>query len=159
MRDKACCWGAQKERCAFHFCRQRRDACVVRGEFSPRERGACILRSETAYRDASHREFMSGSPRGRERCRIELSERPLRFVQTPDKKESPDLEMPGMRGIQAVAVLFERFAGCVEHFRGPAQIARGERDFSLGDDTSARGQLLLWARRHAPHFAVEPSRV
>jgi hypothetical protein len=86
---------------------------------------------------------MSGSPRGREEFRIELSERPLCFVQLPDKEEAPDLEMPGMGRIQAVTVLFERFAGSVEHFRGPAKVARGERDFSLGDDTSRAGNCLL----------------
>jgi hypothetical protein len=116
---------------------------MVCGSFSPRKRIVCVSRSETAYRDASHREFMSGFPCGWEGCRIELSERPFRFVQAPDKKEAPDLEMPGMRRIQAVAVLFERFAGCVEHLRGPAQIARGERDFSLSDDTSRAGNCFF----------------
>ena len=52
--------------------------------------------------------------------------------------------MPGMGRIQAVAVLFKRFAGCVEHLRGPAQIARGERDFGLGDDTSRAGNCFFW---------------
>jgi hypothetical protein len=117
---------------------------VVRGMSSPRERGEGVLRPETAYRDASHREFMGGSPRGWERRRIELSERPLRFVQAPDKKETPDLEMPGMRRIQTVAAFFECFSGCVEHLGGPAQVARGERDFSLGDDTPGAGNCFFW---------------
>jgi hypothetical protein len=51
--------------------------------------------------------------------------------------------MPGMSRIQAVTVLFEGFAGYVEHFRGPAQVAGSERDFSLGDDTSRAGNCLF----------------
>jgi hypothetical protein len=123
MRDKSCCWRVQKERCAFHFRRQRRNARVVRGVFSPRQRSARRLRPELSYRDSSHCQLMSGSPRGWEGRRIELGERMLRLVQTPDKKQPSDLEMSRMRRIQAVTVLFERFACCVKHFRGPAQVA------------------------------------
>jgi hypothetical protein len=55
----------------------------MHGAFSPRQRSARVLRPETANREASHGEFMSCSPRGRERFRVELSERLLGFVQAP----------------------------------------------------------------------------
>jgi len=39
-----------------------------------------------------------------------------------------------MRGVQPVAVLFERCPRRVERLPRPAQVARDERDLSLGDD-------------------------
>ena len=39
-----------------------------------------------------------------------------------------------MRGVHAVAVRFERRPRRVERLRGPAQVARDERDLGLGDD-------------------------
>jgi hypothetical protein len=52
----------------------------------------------------------------------------------PIKEETPDLEIPRIGGVETVAVLFERSSRCAEHFRGPTQVARGERDLSLGND-------------------------
>ena len=48
-----------------------------------------------------------------------------------------------MRGVDTVAVLLERCPRRVERLRRPAKIARGERDFGLGDDASrARDGLV-----------------
>lgn len=63
---------------------------MVRGAFSPSERSACLLRPEAAYRDSSHCEFISSSPRGWKGRRIELGEHALRFVQVPHKEEVID---------------------------------------------------------------------
>jgi hypothetical protein len=59
----------------------------------------------------------------------------LGLVQAADQEQAPDLEIPRMRGIYAVAVRFERRPRCVERFRRPAQVARDECDLGLGDDT------------------------
>ena len=39
-----------------------------------------------------------------------------------------------MRGVQLVAVFFERCPGCVKRLRRPAQVSRNERDLGLGND-------------------------
>ena len=52
----------------------------------------------------------------------------------PIRSRAPDLEMPRMRGIQSIAMRFERRARGVERFRRPAEVARDERDLGLGDD-------------------------
>jgi hypothetical protein len=51
-----------------------------------------------------------------------------------DQEKTPDREMPRMRGVQPVAVFFERYPRRLESFRRPAQVARNERNLSLGDD-------------------------
>ena len=86
---------------------------------------------------------MGGPQRGREGCRVELGELTLGIVETPDQQEAPDLEIPRMRGVHPVAVLFERRARCVKRLRRPAQVARDERDLGLGDDTPRAGHGLF----------------
>jgi len=48
-----------------------------------------------------------------------------------------------MRGVDPVAVLFERHPRRVEHLRRPAQVARDERDLGLGDDAPRSGHGLF----------------
>src|SRR5712675_2498421 len=48
-----------------------------------------------------------------------------------------------MRGVYPVAALFERRPRRVERFRGPAQVARDERDLGLGDDAPRAGNGLI----------------
>ena len=74
------------------------------------------------------------SQRGRKRRGIELGERALGLVDAPDQKQAADLEIARVRGVDAIAVRLERRARGVERLRGPAQIARDERDLGLGDD-------------------------
>ena len=52
-----------------------------------------------------------------------------------------------MRGVYAVAVRFERRPRRVERLRGPAQVARDERDLSLRDDAPCTSQGFLWTER------------
>ena len=70
-------------------------------------------------------------------------ERALGLVEAPDQQQAPDLEMPRMRGVHAVAVRFERRPRRVERLRRPAQVARDERDLGLGDDAPRARHGLL----------------
>ncbi len=108
----------------------------------PSQRGARHLGAQAAHCDASNDQFVGGPRRGREGRRIESGERTLRLVETPDQEKAPDLEMPRMRGVHPVAVFFERRPRRVERLRRPAQVARYERDLSLGHDTSRAGHGL-----------------
>ena len=44
-----------------------------------------------------------------------------------------------MRGVDPIAVLLERRSRRLERLHRPAQVARGERDFGLGDDAPRAG--------------------
>src|ERR1700675_2519069 len=88
---------------------------------------------------------MGGPRRGREGRGVELGERTLRLVEAPDQEETPDREIPRMRGIYAVAVRFERRPRYVERLRRPAQVARDEADLALGDHTPRAGHGLFRA--------------
>jgi hypothetical protein len=81
----------------------------------------------------------------------------LGLVEAADQEQAPDLEMPRMRGIHPIAMRFERRPRRVERLRRPAQIARDECDFSLGDDTPRTGHDLLRAKR-APSASQESLR-
>ena len=67
----------------------------------------------------------------------------LRLVEAPDQEEAPDLEIPCMRGVQLVAVLFQRCPRRGERFLGPAQVAGHERDLRFGDQTPRPGHSLI----------------
>jgi hypothetical protein len=65
------------------------------------------------------------------------------LIEAPDQKKPPRLEIPHMRGVHPVAVLFERRPRRVERLRAPAQLARYERNLGLGDHTPrARHRLV-----------------
>src|SRR5882672_466653 len=53
--------------------------------------------------------------------RLDEAERTLGLIEAPDQEEAPDFEVPRMRGVHPVAVLFERRPRCVERLRRPAQ--------------------------------------
>ena len=56
-----------------------------------------------------------------------------------------------MRGVQPVAVLFQRRPRGVERLGGPAQITRDQCDLGLGDDASgARHRLFRAEGAHGP---------
>src|ERR1700674_945391 len=76
---------------------------------------------------------MSGSIRGRKKRGVEIGERPLGLVEASDQEEAPGFEGPCMRGVEPVAMRFECRASRIERLHWPTQIARGERDFGLGD--------------------------
>jgi hypothetical protein len=53
------------------------------------------------------------------------------------------MEMPRMRGVDAVAVLFEREACHIERMRRPGEITRGQRDLGFRHDASCAGHGLF----------------
>jgi hypothetical protein len=76
---------------------------------------------------------------GREKTRIKVGEHLLSRRELTDKKESPDFKVTRVSGVQSVSMLFEGDSRSVEDFRGPSQIAGGERDFGFGYDASCAG--------------------
>ena len=100
-------------------------------------------RGEASHCDPRNDQFVGGSRRGREGRGVEVGERALGLVEASDQKEAPDLKIPRMRGVDAVAVRFERRPRCVERLRRPAQVARDECDLGLGDDTPRARQRLF----------------
>jgi len=60
-------------------------------------------------------------PRGGGKLRrIERGEYALGVVDAPDQEQAPDLDVPRMRGVHAIAVRFERRPRGVERIRRPA---------------------------------------
>ena len=88
-------------------------------------------------------QLVGGPRRRREGRGVEPGERALGLVEAADQEQAPDLEMPRMRGIDAVAVRFERRPRRVERLRRPAEVARDQRDLGLGDDAARAGHRLL----------------
>ena len=76
-----------------------------------------------------------------------VGERALGLVEAADQEQAPGLEIARMRGIDAVAVRFERRPRGVERLRGPAEVARDERDLGLGDDAPRAGHRLFRTER------------
>ena len=58
-------------------------------------------------------------------------------------------------------MLFEGDARSVEHFRGPAQVAGGERDFRFGYDASGAGHGFFWTEgaRSIPQEFLRPREI
>ena len=67
----------------------------------------------------------------------------LGLVEAPDQQEAPRFERSRVRGVDPVAVCFERRPRRVERLRGPAQIARDERNLCLGDNAPRAGHDLF----------------
>ncbi len=116
---------------------------MARGALGSSERSARRLRPEAPHRDPRNDQLVGGPRRGRKGRGVELRERTLGLVEAPDQEQAPDLEIPRMRGVHPVAVRFERRPRGVERLRGPAQVARGERDLGFGDDTPRAGHWLF----------------
>jgi len=85
----------------------------------------------------------------------------LRLVETPDQKEAPDFKEPRVRCVNTVAMLFEARARSVESLRRPAQVARGKRDLSLGNNTPRAGHGLFRTEgaRCTSHEYFRPDKV
>jgi hypothetical protein len=104
---------------------------------------------------------VGGPRRGREGRRVEVGELTFGRVEAPDQEEAPDLEIPRMRGVHPVAVLFERRPRRVERLRRPAQVARDERDLGLGDDAPGAGHGLFRAEgaRRTSHESLRSNEI
>jgi hypothetical protein len=90
---------------------------MARRAFGPRERSARRLRPETSHRDPRDHQLLGGPQCGREWRGVELGEASLGLADATDEEEAPDLEMPRMRSVHPVAVLFERHPRRVERLR------------------------------------------
>jgi predicted dithiol-disulfide oxidoreductase (DUF899 family) len=143
IRNQARSGLVQDGECAFDLCRQRRDTCAARCALGTSERRARRLRPEAPHRDRGDHKLVGGARRGREWCGVQLGELALGLVDATDQKETSDLEIPRVRRIHALAVLFERCARGVERLRRPTQVARDERDLGLGDDAPRTGDGLF----------------
>jgi hypothetical protein len=139
----------QDESYAFDLRCQRRATDLARGALGPSERSARRLRPEASRRDPRNHQLV-GDPR----CRREG--RALGLVEAPDQEEAPDLEIPRTRGVHPVAMLFKRRPRRVECLRGPAQVARDERDLSLGDDAprAGHGRFRTEGARRTSHESL-----
>jgi hypothetical protein len=116
---------------------------VAGSALGPSERSARRLRPEASHRDPCNDQLVGGPRSRREGCGVELGERTLGLVKAPDQEKAPDLEIPRMRGVHPVAVFFQRCPRIVECLGRPAQVARDQRDLSLGDDTPRPGHSLF----------------
>jgi hypothetical protein len=70
----------------------------------------------------------------RQRPRVDLAKHTLGLFEGADQQQTPSLNIACMSRIQAIPVRFERRPRLVEGLRRPAEIARYEREFGLGDD-------------------------
>ena len=143
----------QDEGRAFDLRRQRRDTCVARGALGPSERRARRLRPQAPHRDARDDQLVGGSQCGRERRGIEGGERTLGLVEAADQEQAPDLEMPRMRGVDAVAVLL-RASPAPRRAPSRASPGRARRARSRPRRRRiSRGRRPLSDRRRAPRVA------
>jgi predicted dithiol-disulfide oxidoreductase (DUF899 family) len=126
----------QDAQCAFNLCHQRGNTSVVCGSFSPSKRGTGLFCTQPPHRDSRNHQLVKGPRRGREDTGIEVGEPVLRLVQLPDQKKPPNFKITCKASIQTIAVSFEHRSSGIEHFRGPAEVAGGERDFRQGDRAS-----------------------
>ena len=143
MRKQARRRGVQDEQCAFDLRHQRRDTGVARGVRCPNERGARRLRPQASHRDPRNDQLVGGPRCGREGRGVELGEPVLCLVEAADQKKAPDLKISCMRGVQPIAVRFERCTRRIERLRGKTQVTRDERDLGLGDDAPRAGHRLF----------------
>jgi hypothetical protein len=111
----------------------------VRGALRPSQRLARFSCLQSSHCDSRNHQLVESPRCGREKTRIKVGEHLLSRRELTDKKESPDFKVTRVTGIQSVSMLFEGDSRGVEDFRGPSQIAGGERDFSFGYDASCAG--------------------
>jgi hypothetical protein len=87
----------------------------------------------------------------RQRPRVDLAKDTLGLFEGADQQRTPSLNIACMSRIQAIPVRFERRPRFVEGLRRPAEIARYEREFGLGDD-APRTRHRLSRTEHARGF-------
>jgi hypothetical protein len=63
----------------------------------------------------------------------------------PTRRSRRHLEESRVRGVRAIGVRLERRPRRLERLRGPAEVARYERDLRLGDDAARASHGLLRA--------------
>jgi hypothetical protein len=145
IRNHTGCWRGEDPGSAFNLRGQRRDSRVSRSLPRLSECVASYPDPKTPRADSSNRQLVNNPERRRQAPGIERGEHLVGFVEAPDQYETSDLEIPCLRGISAIAVLFEHYARRLERLRGPPQLPRGECDFGLGHHAARACHRLLWA--------------
>src|SRR5262249_49157720 len=107
---------------------------MTRSALGLAERRSYRLDPQMPHRDSGNHELVSSAQSWRQGRGIEFRQRAFALVETPDQQKAPNLEMLRMRGVRPVAVPFERRLRRIERLGGPAQVARGEGNLSLGND-------------------------
>src|SRR5580658_5605542 len=116
--DHTCRWRAEDPGSAFNLGGQRRDSRLSR---SLLRLGECVARHpdpKTPGGDSGNRQLVNHSERRRQARRIERGEHLGGFLEAPEQYQTPDLQIPCLRGISAIAVLLEHYARRLERLRG-----------------------------------------
>src|SRR5580658_322683 len=102
-------------------------------------------RAYTSHRNRRDDQLVSGSGRRWEKARVELRECFFGLVEMTYQKHAPNLQMPCVRGVEPVTVLFERHPSRLQGFRRRAQIPRHQREFGFGDYAASTSHGFPWA--------------
>ena len=145
-RDQARGGCAQDSRGDVDLRLERWDAGGAGRALGSHERCARSVRAQASHRDSSDDELVRGPRCGRQGRRVDRDEKAFRLLEAADQDEAPQLDVAGMRCVDAVAMGFERCARGVERLRGPAQVARSERDLRFGDDAACARDDVLRAK-------------
>ena len=143
-RNQARSGRVQDEECALDLRRQRRDTCAgalrarpARAQRAPPSSGGAASRfPRPPARGRSSTREGSGAGSSSASVRSASSRRPIRRRRRTSRYRA-------CAAFDPVAVLLERRPRRVERLRGPAQVARDERDLGLGDDAPRAGHGLL----------------
>ena len=113
------------------------------------------------HRDSRNDQRVSGPQGGRQGRGVKLGKPALGRLKLPDQEQAADLQIARMRGIDAVAMRFERRPRGIERLRRPGEVARGERNFGLGDQATRAGHGLLRTEgaRRAAQQRLRPNQV
>ena len=141
---------------AFDLRRQRWDVRLRARRARPERARRAPPSSAGAESRSGNHQLVGGPRRGRKGRGIERGERALGLVEAPDQEQAPDLEIARMRGVDPVAVRFERRPRRVERLRRPAQVARDERDLGLGNDAPRARHRLFRTEGARCTAAAEP---
>jgi hypothetical protein len=133
----------QNEVGALDLCHKGRDARLTRGARGLGKRGARRFDPQAPHRDAGNYEFVGGPQSRRQDRGIEFRQCALGLVEAPDQQQTPDFEMPCMRGVRPVAVTRERRPRRIERLGGKAQVARDQCNLGLGHDAARTRHRLF----------------
>ena len=144
----ACAMRSRLPRSAPEYVRRARHARLERARRAPPSSGCA------ASRCPRRRAREPSAARAGKRRRIELGERALGFVEPSDQQQAPDVEIPRMRRVHAIAVRFERRPRRVERLRRPAEVARDRARFRPRRRRTVRARRAPSRRRRAPRVAA-----
>jgi len=107
IRDHTCRWRREEPRGAGNFGGQRGDSRLSRSLLRLSECVASHPDAKTPHADARNRQLVN-NPNGRRQARgIERGEHLVSFVEAPDQYQTSDFDIPCLRGIGGITMLFE----------------------------------------------------